>query len=160
MNQTAKLTDYEINGCLPINAQELEQSLLSADDTGTDNSKGNYRGFRSGSEWNGNAAGRPKGALSKVQAMFYQDLLVDWQAHGIGAIESMRLDSPTKYCQLVASILPKALEIESDGTKWVINAAPSLSTQAWLSMHGLDKQPIDAQVIESTQDNDSTDTQA
>ena len=155
MTQTAKLIDYEINGVLPINAQELEHSLLSVDDKGIDSTT-HYKGFQPGVS--GNPKGRPKGSLNRIQALFYDDLLADWQNHGMQAIERMRIDSPKAYVQVVASILPKALEIETDGTRFVINAAGSLSTSDWLAMHGLNQSLNQSQVIDSIEDNEPTDT--
>ena len=86
----------------------------------------------------GNPKGRPKGALNKLNQLFYKDLYQDWDKHGIQAIESMRLDSPTKYCQLVATVLPKTLQLDTqDGINWVINASPVKSISDWQAKHGL-----------------------
>ena len=141
--QTASelIEKYTINGCTPINAGDIVE---------TANTVKNCQGFRSGDNWTGNKAGRPKGSLNKIQSLFYDDLYQDWQEHGIQAVESMRLDSPTKYCQLVASIMPKSLEIETDGTKWVINAQPGLSTDQWLATHNL----IESQPDTNQEDSD------
>jgi hypothetical protein len=58
----------------------------------------------------GNPAGRPKGARSKLGELFLENLLTDFQQHGVAAIEKVREDDVTQYVKVVASILPKELE--------------------------------------------------
>ena len=125
--QTASevIDKYTINGCTPINAGELTKVESTT----------KYNGFTKGQS--GNPAGRPKGSLNKIQSLFYDHLYQDWTIHGETVIESMRIESPIKYAQLVASILPRSLEIETDGTRWVINASPSLSVSEWQQQHNL-----------------------
>ena len=133
--QTASevIDKYTINGCTPINAGDIVE---------TANTVKNCQGFRSGDDWTGNKAGRPKGSLNKIQSLFYDHLYRDWTIHGETVIESMRIESPIKYAQLVASILPRSLEVETDGVRWVINASPGLSTSQWLEQHSLiDQEP-------------------
>lgn len=148
------LTDEQITAQYGEQALQAlnKDSLMSAEQAAADETARNCKGFQSGDAWTGNRNGRPKGSLSKIQAMFYDHLYKDWCVNGEAAIEAMRIDSPKAYVQVVASILPKALEVDvSDGTRWVINASPGLSSSEWLAMHKL-TQPIDAQVIEYTQD--------
>ena len=156
MTQTAKLTDEQLIERYGEKAiQAINKDSLLSDEEIKRESTGRNTLWQPGVS--GNPKGRPKGSLNRIQALFYDDLLADWQNHGMEAIERMRIDSPKAYVQVVASILPKALEIETDGTRWVTNANPAggLSTAEWLAMHGLSNQ---SHVIESTGDNDSTDT--
>lgn len=66
----------------------------------------------------GNPAGRPKGARSKLGEAFIEDMLADWEANGPAAIVTVRTDKPEVYLKVVASILPKDLNVNfnpSDG---------------------------------------------
>jgi hypothetical protein len=55
--------------------------------------------------------GRPKGARNKLGEAFLQDMLADWEAHGVAAIEAVRDEKPDAYLKVVASILPKELNL-------------------------------------------------
>jgi hypothetical protein len=57
--------------------------------------------------------GRPKGARNKLAKRFLEDLMADWEANGAAAIKIARKENPTKYCLMVASLVPKELEIVS-----------------------------------------------
>lgn len=60
----------------------------------------------------GNPAGRPKGARSKLGEEFLQDMLSDWEEHGKAVIEAVRASKPDQYLKVVASILPKELNVK------------------------------------------------
>ncbi|MES2497115.1 MAG: hypothetical protein V4618_13455 [Pseudomonadota bacterium] len=61
----------------------------------------------------GNAGGgRPKGSRHKLGEAFLEDMLDDWQAHGKAVIEAVRADKPDQYLKVVASILPKELNVK------------------------------------------------
>ena len=55
--------------------------------------------------------GRPKGARSKLGEAFIEDMLADWEANGPAAIVKVRTDKPEAYLKVVASILPKDLNV-------------------------------------------------
>lgn len=59
----------------------------------------------------GNPAGRPKGARHKLGEKFLEDMLADFETHGKAVIEKVRTDDPTQYLKVVASILPKELNV-------------------------------------------------
>lgn len=86
---------------------------MSADDTAP---KQIGRPFTPGVS--GNPAGRPKGARSKLGEQFLDDMYADWQSHGVAAIAKVREEKPDAYLKVVASILPKELNVnvnEVDG---------------------------------------------
>lgn len=56
-------------------------------------------------------SGRPKGARSKLGEEFLQDMLADWAANGKAVIEAVRADKPEQYLKVVASILPKEMNL-------------------------------------------------
>jgi len=133
MTKTKEPTDHSINGVQPINQEALSHYSASKENGIESTTK--YKGFTKGIS--GNPQGRPKGSLNKIKALFYDDLYNDWDKHGNQAIVDLRLSSPVKYCQMVASILPRSIELDDTGNvQWVINAKP-VSTQEWQAQHGL-----------------------
>lgn len=60
----------------------------------------------------GNPNGRPKGSRNKLGEAFLTDLYADWQDHGVEVIARVRDEKPDAYLKVVASILPKQLEIK------------------------------------------------
>jgi hypothetical protein len=62
----------------------------------------------------GNPNGRPKGARSKLGEAFLEALHSDFQKHGVEAIRKVRADRPHEYLKVVASILPKDVNVTAD----------------------------------------------
>lgn len=62
----------------------------------------------------GNPAGRPKGSRNKLGEAFIQAMHEDFLEHGKDVIETVRLEKPDQYLKVVASILPKELNIKTD----------------------------------------------
>lgn len=60
----------------------------------------------------GNPAGRPKGSRHKLGEQFVSALQADFEAHGKSVIEFVREDRPHEYLKVVASLLPKQVEIK------------------------------------------------
>lgn len=60
----------------------------------------------------GNPTGRPKGARNKLGEEFLQDMLADWAKHGAEAIQKVRAEKPDQYLKVVASVLPKELNVK------------------------------------------------
>ncbi|MGZ2438197.1 DUF5681 domain-containing protein [Sinorhizobium medicae] len=59
----------------------------------------------------GNPAGRPKGARSKLGEAFLEALHNDFEKHGVAVITAVRRKKPEQYLRVVASILPKDLNV-------------------------------------------------
>lgn len=55
--------------------------------------------------------GRPKGSRNKLGEQFIDDLYADWQAHGVETLARVRDEKPDQYLKVVASILPKDLNV-------------------------------------------------
>lgn len=55
--------------------------------------------------------GRPKGSRNKLGEAFLSDLQADWEEHGIETITRVREEKPDQYLKVVASILPKELNV-------------------------------------------------
>lgn len=72
--------------------------------------KSNLKPFQPGQS--GNPAGKPKGSRNKLGEAFIAALHDDFQAHGPQVIETVRVGKPDQYLKVIASILPKQLEIK------------------------------------------------
>jgi hypothetical protein len=59
----------------------------------------------------GNPKGRPKGARNLLGEAFIEALHTDFEEHGIKAIETVRTEKPDQYLKVIASILPKDLNV-------------------------------------------------
>ena len=55
--------------------------------------------------------GRPKGSRNKLGEAFLDALHADWQEHGADAIARVRQDRPQDYLKVIASTLPKDLNV-------------------------------------------------
>ncbi len=55
--------------------------------------------------------GRPRGSRNKLGEAFIDDMYADWQAHGVAVIAKVRDEKPDQYLKVVASILPKELNV-------------------------------------------------
>lgn len=59
----------------------------------------------------GNPAGRTKGARNKLGEEFIEALYADFTAHGPAVIERVRLEKPDAYLKVVASLLPREIDV-------------------------------------------------
>ena len=59
----------------------------------------------------GNPAGRPKGSRHKLSEEFIRTLAEDFENHGKDAIVKMREDRPGDYIRVIASLVPKDLNL-------------------------------------------------
>lgn len=62
----------------------------------------------------GNPAGRAKGSRNKLGEAFISAMHDDFVQHGPQVIETVRIEKPDQYLKVVASILPKELNIKTD----------------------------------------------
>ncbi|WP_143149275.1 DUF5681 domain-containing protein [Hyphomicrobium sp. CS1BSMeth3] len=67
--------------------------------------------FRPGQS--GNPRGRPKGSRNKLGEDFLSALQADFAEHGPATIAKVREDRPHEYLKVVASILPKELNVKT-----------------------------------------------
>jgi len=69
----------------------------------------------------GNPGGRPKGARHKLGEAFLLALQKDFEQHGEETIATVRDKKPDQYLKVVASILPKELELSEDTVQNFVN---------------------------------------
>lgn len=55
--------------------------------------------------------GRPKGARNKLGEAFIEAMHADFEEHGTEVIARVRADKPDQYLKVIASILPKDLNV-------------------------------------------------
>jgi hypothetical protein len=58
--------------------------------------------------------GRPKGSRNKLGEAFIADLFATWQQRGLSAIERVIDEKPEAYLKLIASLLPKNVNLKHD----------------------------------------------
>lgn len=68
----------------------------------------------------GNPAGRPKGSRVRLGEVFVKMLLDDFKKNGLAALESVRVNDPSTYIRVIASLLPKEITAE-DGMSLITN---------------------------------------
>jgi hypothetical protein len=76
------------------------------DKTGDKQAKTQFKAGQSG-----NPKGRPKGSRNKLGEAFVADMLADWEEHGAETIQKVREERPADYVKVVASILPKDVNV-------------------------------------------------
>lgn len=64
----------------------------------------------------GNPLGRPKGSRNKLGEAFIAALHDDFNEHGVMAIQTVRAEKPDQYLKVIASILPKELNVNVNDT--------------------------------------------
>ena len=61
----------------------------------------------------GPGPGRPKGSRNRLGQKFLNDALAAWEEHGVSALKIMAIEDPPRFCLMMASILPKEVDITS-----------------------------------------------
>jgi hypothetical protein len=89
----------------------------------------------------GNPAGRPKGARNKLEESFLKDMLADWKDNGPTAIKAAREDDPAAYLKVVASLLPKDINLNADLSEAFVRMLDVISNDARPVAAGVAEQP-------------------
>lgn len=86
-----------------------------------------------------NPKGRPPGSRNKLGEDFVAALQADFKAHGEEAIKTVREERPQDYLKVIASILPKQIELKEtpfDGVDDETIAALLLAAKSALGVRG------------------------
>ena len=59
----------------------------------------------------GNAKGRPRGSRNKLSEDFFRDLCRAWETYGQSALMTAAMTSPTEFCNMVARLMPRDVEV-------------------------------------------------
>jgi hypothetical protein len=59
--------------------------------------------------------GRPRGTRNKLTGDFLRDLLAAWESDGQAALRLMVKEEPTKFVQVVASLMPREVSMDLAG---------------------------------------------
>lgn len=75
--------------------------------------------------------GRPKGSRNKLSEAFLKALADDFEDNGVSTIAKLRKSSPAQYCNVIAKLMPKLMELSGrDGgpivgknsDQWILQA--------------------------------------
>lgn len=80
-----------------------------SEETVSRNEKGHFVSGHNG------GPGRPKGSRNKLGEAFLDNLYADWQENGVQALKDCRQQNPAAYVKTVASLLPKQVEVNTNG---------------------------------------------
>jgi hypothetical protein len=64
----------------------------------------------------GNPAGRPRGSRGKLSEDFLLDLHSAWTEHGADALARCAKTEPGVFCKIVASLLPRNVDVNVSGS--------------------------------------------
>jgi hypothetical protein len=70
--------------------------------------------FKSGAEWTGNRAGRPKGSRNKISQDYIHELAADFEKYGVEVIVRLREEDPRAYIKCVADLVPREFDVKHD----------------------------------------------
>ena len=59
----------------------------------------------------GNPKGRPQGSRNKLSEEFFRDLCRAWETYGQSALMTAAMTSPTEFCNMVARLMPRDVEV-------------------------------------------------
>jgi hypothetical protein len=63
---------------------------------------------------NNGGPGRPRGSRNKLGEAFCDAVFEDFLKHGVAVIETVRSERPADYLKLVASLVPRQIDLNSD----------------------------------------------
>jgi hypothetical protein len=82
--------------------------------------------------------GRPLGSKNKLAETFIAGLVKSFERDGQDAIDRVMAEDPAAYLRVIASILPREIDIDVKAVRMVIHAQPEpLSTLEWQKKHSL-----------------------
>jgi hypothetical protein len=65
----------------------------------------------------GNPKGRPQGSRNKLSEEFFRDLCKAWEEYGAAALTAAAYTSPVEFIKVVASLMPRDVEVTATQIK-------------------------------------------
>lgn len=84
----------------------------------------------------GNPVGRPKGSRNHLCEAFIADICEDWKRHGTAVIIEVRETAPVDYLKVVASIIPKDIDVNLNVNHVVLADLPT--PEEWEAEHTIE----------------------
>jgi hypothetical protein len=100
---------------------------------------------------NSGFGGRPRGSRNKLTTEFLDALYADFQANGAEAVARCRKEKPAEYVRIVASILPKDLELTVNSqveVTGILEAAATFSEAYAIARSVLIDGAVEAEVVQ------------
>src|SRR5882757_7294449 len=91
--------------------------------------------FQPGNNYSNGKGGRPFGSRNRLCKAMLEDLAADWREGGAAAIKMMRIENPSAYCKMMASILPKELLLENGAVTELDDNALERIDQFLIGLH-------------------------
>ena len=66
--------------------------------------------------------GRPKGARSRLGEAFLEAMHASFEEHGVRAIQDVIKNKPDQYLKVIASLMPKQLDLDEEAAANVVRA--------------------------------------
>ena len=95
----------------------------------------------------GNPKGRALGSRNRMSESFLEDLRATWEKHGARALETCAVEDPTGFVRIVASLLPKHVDLSVGVVTTFRQALDLLSNEPPSSRRRINK-VIEAEVID------------
>jgi hypothetical protein len=77
-----------------------------------------------------NPRGRYTCAKARLSQVFLDDLVDDWKKHGIAALKSARENDPALYCMMIARLVPRDINLNTNASQALLDALKSISAPA------------------------------
>ena len=95
----------------------------------------------------GNPKGRALGSRNRMSESFLEDLRATWEKHGARALETCAVEDPTGFVRIVASLLPKHVDLSVGVVTTFRQALDLLSNEPPSSRRRINK-VIEAELID------------
>ena len=95
----------------------------------------------------GNPKGRALGSRNRMSESFLEDLRATWEKHGARALETCAMEDPTGFVRIVASLLPKHVDLSVGVVTTFRQALDLLGNEPPSSRRRINK-VIEAEVID------------